>query len=88
MPVFDFRVQCIGLPAAEFTPALLRCLTDTPVKSRKRSINRLCGGIIDLPKFPPSGGINEGEDRLAEAYQGLASIRTQQGRVLPAESGK
>ncbi|KAB2929997.1 MAG: hypothetical protein F9K24_18370 [Leptonema illini] len=58
------------------------------VTIRKRSINRLCGGIMNLLKFPPSGGINEGEDRLAEAYQGLASVRTQQGRVLPAKSGE
>lgn len=34
MPVLDFRLQCIGLPAAEFTPALLRCLTDIPMQSR------------------------------------------------------
>jgi hypothetical protein len=54
----------------------------------KRSINCLCGGIVNLPKFPPSGGIHESKDRLAEAYQGLASVRTQQGRVLPSKSGE
>lgn len=34
MPVFDFRLQCIGLPASEFAPALLRCLTAAPMQSR------------------------------------------------------
>ncbi|PKL32014.1 MAG: hypothetical protein CVV45_14870 [Spirochaetae bacterium HGW-Spirochaetae-10] len=34
MPVFDFRLQCIGLPAVEFAPALLRCLSAAPMQSR------------------------------------------------------